>query len=115
MRSGMLEELGQGYVTIAPAKGLKETAVVIEEDLLNALLSAITIVTLRLPILFGGTVIIKTMIQWPGMGRMTIQAISRRDYPVLMGQTFIAAVFVLFSNLVADILYAVAGPRIRHE
>ena len=55
------------------------------------------------------------MFQWPGMGRMTIQAIFKRDYPVLMGQTFIAAVFVLFSNLVADTLYAIADPRIRLE
>ena len=62
-----------------------------------------------------GTVIIETMFQWPGMGRMAIQAISQRDYPVLMGLTFIAAVLVLFSNLTADILYAVADPRIRHE
>ncbi len=115
MRSGMLEVLSQEYVTTARAKGLKETRVVIGHALRNALLPVITIVTLRLPILFGGTVIIETMFQWPGMGRMAIQAISKRDYPVLMGLTFIAAVLVLFSNLVADILYAVADPRIRHE
>ena len=115
MRSGMLEVLGQEYVTTARAKGLKETRVVIGHALRNALLPVITIVTLRLPILFGGTVIIETMFQWPGMGRMAIQAISQRDYPVLMGLTFVAAVLILFSNLVADILYAVADPRIRHE
>ena len=114
MRSGMLEVLGQEYVTTARAKGLKETSVVVGHALRNALLPVITIVTLRLPILFGGTVIIETMFQWPGMGRMAIQAISQRDYPVLMGLTFIAAVLVLFSNLTADILYAVADPRIRH-
>ena len=115
MRSGMLEVLGQEYVTTARAKGLKETRVVIGHALRNALLPVITIVTLRLPILFGGTVIIETMFQWPGMGRMAIQAISKRDYPVLMGLTFVAAILVLFSNLIADILYAVADPRIRHE
>lgn len=115
VRSGMLEVLGQEYVTAARAKGLKETRVVVGHALRNALLPVITIVTLRLPILFGGTVIIETMFQWPGMGRMAIQAISKRDYPVLMGLTFVAAILVLFSNLIADILYAVADPRIRHE
>jgi len=115
MRSGMLEVLGQEYVTTARAKGLKETRVVIGHALRNALLPVITIVTLRLPILFGGTVIIETMFQWPGMGRMAIQAISKRDYPVLMGLTLVAAILVLFSNLIADILYAVADPRMRHE
>ena len=115
MRSGMLEVLGQEYVTTARAKGLRETRVVVGHALRNALLPAITIITLRLPILFGGTVIIETMFQWPGMGRMAIQAIAKRDYPVLMGLTFIAAILVLFSNLLADILYAVADPRIRHQ
>ena len=116
MRSGMLEVLGQEYVTTARAKGLKETRVVVGHALRNALLPVITIITrCGCRFCFGGTVIIETMFQWPGMGRMAIQAISQRDYPVLMGLTFIAAVLVLFSNLTADILYAVADPRIRHE
>ena len=97
MRLGMLEVLGQGYVTIAPAKGLKETAVVRggpakRPPVGNHHCDSAPAYSL------GGTVIIKTMFQWPGMGRMGIQAISRRDYPVLMGQTFIAAVLFLFSN-----------------
>lgn len=115
MRSSMLEVLSQEYVITARAKGLKEKIVIVRHALRNALLPVITIVTLRLPILFGGTVIIETMFQWPGMGRMAIQAISQRDYPVLMGLTFITAALVLASNLLADILYAVADPRIRQE
>lgn len=115
MRSGMLEVLGQEYVVTARAKGLQEKSIIVGHALRNALLPIITIVTLRLPILFGGTVIIETMFQWPGMGRMAIQAISQRDYPVLMGLTFITATLVLTSNLLADILYAVADPRIRQE
>ena len=114
MRSSMLEVLRQEYVTTARAKGLKENAVIIRHALRNAFLPVITIITLRLPSLFGGAVIIETMFQWPGMGRMAIQAIQQRDYPVLMGLTLATATLVLLSNLLADILYAAADPRIRY-
>ena len=114
MRSSMLEVLRQDYVTTARSKGLTERAVIIGHALRNALLPAITIITLRLPSIFGGTVIIETMFQWPGMGRMSIQAIRQRDYPVLMGLTLITASIVLFSNLLADVLYAYVDPRIRY-
>lgn len=114
MRSGMLEVLRAEYVTTARSKGLHERAVILGHALRNALLPAITITTLRLPSLFGGTVIIETMFQWPGMGMMAISAIRQRDYPVLMGLTFITSSLVLLSNLLADILYAYADPRIRY-
>jgi peptide/nickel transport system permease protein len=96
-------------------QGLGETLVIVRHALRNALLLAITIITLRLPSLFGGAVIIETMFQWPGMGRMAIQAIQQRDYPVLMRLTLVTACLVLASNLLADILYAVVDPRICYE
>lgn len=113
-RSSMLEVLGSDYVTTARAKGLRETAVVGGHALRNALLPLITVAALRLPILVGGAIIIETMFQWPGMGLLSIQAIQQRDYPVLMGLTLILSMLVLFSNLLADILYAYADPRIRY-
>ncbi len=80
----------------------------------NALLPLITVISLRLPLLVGGAIIIETMFQWPGIGLLSIQAIQQRDYAVLMGLTLVVAALVLFSNLLADVLYAVADPRIRY-
>lgn len=114
-RSSMLEVLGSDYITTARAKGLREVVIIIRHALRNALLPLITITALRLPILVGGAIIIETMFQWPGMGLLAIQAITQRDYPVLMGLTFILSTLVLFSNLLADVLYAYAHPRIRYE
>lgn len=112
-RSSMLEVLGADYITTARAKGLSERAVLGRHAFRNALLPLITIATLRLPALLGGAIIIETMFQWPGMGLLSIQAIQQRDYNVLMGLTLMVALLVLFSNLLADILYAFADPRIR--
>lgn len=113
-RSAMLEVLRSDYVTTARAKGLSELAVVGRHAFRNALLPLITITTLRLPSLFGGAIIIETMFQWPGMGLLSIEAINGRDYPVLMGLTFFTAALILLSNLLADVLYAYADPRIRY-
>jgi peptide/nickel transport system permease protein len=111
----MLEVLGADYITTARAKGLRELLIILRHALRNALLPLITIVALRLPILVGGAIIIETMFQWPGMGLLAIQAITQRDYPVLMGLTFILSSLVLFSNLLADVLYAYANPRIHYQ
>jgi peptide/nickel transport system permease protein len=114
-RSSMLEVLRQEYVTTARAKGLRNAIVVIKHAFRNALLPVITITSLRLPSLLGGAIIIETMFQWPGMGLLAISAIQQRDYPVLMGLTFFTATLVLLSNLIADVLYAYADPRIRYS
>ena len=79
------------------------------------LLPVITVVSLRVPLLLGGAVVIEYVFQWPGMGTLAIASIEQRDYPVLMGLTLMTASLVLLSNLIADILYAYADPRIRYS
>ena len=113
VRTSMLEVLKSDYVTTARAKGLAEYVVVARHAFRNALLPLITIITLRLPFLFGGAIIIEYMFSWPGMGQLSIQSIEKRDYTVLMGLTFFVASLVLIANLLADVMYAYADPRIR--
>jgi peptide/nickel transport system permease protein len=73
----------------------------------------ITVVSLRLPVLVGGAIVVEAVFQWPGMGQLSVQAIQQRDYPVLMGLTIMISIIVLLANLLADVLYAYADPRIR--
>ncbi len=112
-RSSMLDVIRQDYVRTARASGLAETSVILKHALRNALLPLITMLGLAIPRLFAGVVIIEQIFQWPGMGRLAIEAILGRDYPVLMGLTLCTALMVLFGNLLADVLYGVADPRIR--
>ncbi len=112
-RSSMLDVVRQDYIRTARAGGLSEWRVIFGHGLRNALLPLITMLGLTIPRLFAGVVIIEQIFQWPGMGRLAIEAILSRDYPVLMGLTLCTAVIVLLGNLVADILYGVADPRIR--
>ena len=114
-RSSMLEVLHQEYVTTARAKGLREAAVLLRHALRNALLPVITIVGLRIPALVGGSILIETIFNYPGIGLTMIRATRGLDYPLLMGGVLITAVVVLISNLVADLAYALADPRIRYE
>lgn len=114
-RASMLEVLRQDYVTTARAKGLPHWRVVIGHTFRNALLPLITIVGLSLPSLLGGSVIIEAIFGWAGLGTLSLTAVTQRDYPVIMGVNFIAAVMVLLSNLLADLAYAVADPRIRYD
>jgi len=112
-RSAMLEVLHADYVTTARAKGLASLAVIVRHAFRNALLPLITVVSLRLPVLVGGAIVVETVFQWPGMGQLSVQAIQQRDYPVLMGLTIMISIIVLIANLLADVLYAYADPRIR--
>lgn len=112
-RTAMLEVMRSDYVTTARAKGLSEKMVIARHAFRNTLLPLITITTLRLPSLIGGAFIIEFMFTWPGMGQLGLLAITHRDYSVLMGLTFFTASLVLLANLLADILYAYADPRIR--
>jgi peptide/nickel transport system permease protein len=114
-RSSVLEVLRQEYVTTARAKGLPERLVLVRHTFRNALIPLITVVGLSLPNLLSGAVITEQIFQWPGMGSLAIRAVNGRDYPVLMGVVLITAVMVLLSNLLADILYGVADPRIRYR
>jgi peptide/nickel transport system permease protein len=87
--------------------------VVFKHALRNALLPIITLLGLTLPYLFGGSVLIETIFAWPGMGRLIVDSIFQRDYPLVMATSFVIAVMVVAGNLLADVLYAVVDPRIR--
>ncbi|HUZ63575.1 MAG TPA: ABC transporter permease [Acetobacteraceae bacterium] len=113
MRAAMLEVINQDYVRTARAKGLPERMILIRHTIRNALLPMITIAGLQLPTLLSGALVTETVFTWPGMGRLFLDSISYRDYPVIMGVLMFTAVLVLVGNLFADVLYAVADPRIR--
>jgi len=113
MRANMLEVIRQDYILTARAKGLSERVVIYRHALRNALLPVITILGLSVPGLIGGSVIFETIFAIPGMGQLFYMAVMARDYPVVMGILFIGAVLTLLGNLLADVSYALADPRIR--
>jgi peptide/nickel transport system permease protein len=113
-RASLLETVKQDYVTVARAKGLSEGLVISRHALRNALIPIITIIALDIPRLLGGTVIIEQVFAWPGMGSLAIASVQGRDYNVLMGINLIAAVMILLSNLLADVVYALVDPRIKY-
>jgi peptide/nickel transport system permease protein len=112
-RSAMLEVAKQDFVRTARAKGLPERRVVLRHQLRNALLSSITRFGLTFPFLLTGAVLIETIFAWPGMGRLTVDAILQRDYAVVTATALIASTMVVTGSLIADILLALADPRIR--
>ncbi len=113
MRSSMLDVLNQDYVMTARAKGLPENKVIFKHALRNALLPLITILGLSIPGLIGGSVIFESIFAIPGIGQLMWMSVLARDYPVLMGNLVIVAILTLIGNLLADIGYALADPRIR--
>ena len=112
-RSSMLEVIRMDYVRMARAKGLSETMVIGKHALRNALVPVVTLVALAIPSLFAGALITEQIFAWPGVGRLFIDSLTKSDYPVVMAIMFISAVLVVFSNLLADVLYAALDPRIR--
>jgi peptide/nickel transport system permease protein len=114
VRSSMLEIIRQDFVTVATSKGLPRRIVVFRHALRNALIPFVTIVTLSLPNLVAGAIIVETIFAWPGMGRLAITAVLQRDYPVIMAINLVLAVLIVLSNLLADVLYAVIDPRIKY-
>ena len=114
MRANMLEVIRQDYIMTARAKGLSEFQVVYNHALRNALLPVITILGLSIPGLIGGSVIFETIFAIPGMGQLFYMGVMSRDYPLVMGILVIGALLTLVGNLLADISYAFADPRIRH-
>jgi len=113
VRSQMLEVLGQDYVRTAKAKGLNQDTVIYNHALRNALLPFITMFGLMLPGLIGGSVIIEQIFAWPGIGRLSYEAILARDFPVILTINFFAAALTLMGTFISDLLYALADPRIR--
>lgn len=112
-RTNMLEVIKADFVRTARAKGLKEKVVIYKHALRNALLPAITLFAFELPALFSGAIITEQIFNWPGIGAIYMQAFTVRDYPLLMGFTMFIALLTVISNLLADILYSIADPRVR--
>jgi ABC-type dipeptide/oligopeptide/nickel transport system permease component len=112
-RSGMLEVLGQDYIRTARAKGVSEPPVVWKHALKNASIPIVTIVGIELGTLLGGSVITETIFAWPGVGRLSVQAISNRDYPVVQAAVFLLASTFVVVNFLVDVVYTYLDPRIR--
>ncbi|GAA0351679.1 ABC transporter permease [Bacillus horti] len=114
-RTNMLEVIKQDYIRTARAKGLKERVVIFKHALRNALLPLITLFALELPTLFSGAVITERIFNWPGIGKIYIDSIHQRDYPLVLAFVMLLAVLTVVANILADVLYGVADPRIRHK
>ena len=113
VRTSMLEELGQDYIRTARAKGLSEGRVVYHHALRNAMLPVLTVVGLQFGALLAGAIVTETIFSWPGIGRLTIQAIGNRDYYLVQGCILAIGVTYVLVNFLTDLLYSVANPRIR--
>ena len=114
-RTMMLEVLRQDYIRTAWAKGLRERVVVTRHALKNALIPLITIIGIQMPVLLGGTVIIERIFNIPGMGRLLIDAVQNRDYPLISGILLILAGSLILVNLIVDLTYAFLDPRITYK
>ena len=112
MRSSMLEVINQDYVTTARAKGLSHRQVLYSHALRNALLPMVTVIGLQLPQIIGGAVIIEQIFAWPGIGLLAFDAISRRDYPVIMGITMVTGAAIMVASVVVDMVYVLLDPRV---
>ena len=115
MRNRLLEVLNEEYVLSARARGFRERVVILNHALRNALIPIITIYGMKLPFLLGGAAIIESIFAWPGMGRLAVEAVSGRDYPLLMATITMGAVMTVFGNLLADLTYVWVDPRVSYE
>ncbi|MGO4706245.1 ABC transporter permease subunit [Microvirga sp. 2MCAF38] len=114
-RSAMLEVLGEDYIRTAKAKGLSRFRVIFLHALRNALIPVVTVIGLQVGVLFTGAILTETIFSWPGIGKWLIEAIFRRDYPVLQGGLLLVGVIVMSVNLLVDLTYGLINPRIRHN
>ena len=114
VRAALMETLEEDYVRTARAKGLRERAVVLKHALRNALVPVVTVVGLELGRLLGGVVVVESVFAWPGLGRMLLEAIQARDFPVVQGSVLLFSVFLILTNFAIDLCYGVIDPRIRH-
>jgi dipeptide transport system permease protein len=113
-RSAMLEVLGEDYIRTARAKGLAPLRVIGLHALRNALIPVVTVIGLQVGVLFTGAILTETIFSWPGVGKWLVEAINRRDYPILQGGILLIGTIVMAVNLIVDLLYGVINPRIRH-
>ena len=114
-RASMLDVIQSDYITTARAKGVRESLVVLKHAFRNALIPVVTIVGLQIGGLLAGSIITETIFAWPGIGRLTIQAINARDYPLVQGCVLIIALGYVLVNFATDLLYGLIDPRIRYE
>lgn len=114
-RSAMLEVLGQDYITVARAKGLNEQRVIFRHAFRNALIPVVTVMGISLALLFSGSVVVENVFAIKGLGRVLIQSILNRDYPVVQGSILLVAVLLVFMNLAVDMLYRLIDPRITYD
>lgn len=114
-RSDMIEILKTDYIRTARAKGVRRKRIIYEHALKNELLPLITLITMQIPSLLSGALLTETIFVWPGIGRLNYNAVMSRDYPLIMGIVMMVAVISLFSNLIADILYAVVDKRVQFD
>jgi peptide/nickel transport system permease protein len=112
LRSSMLEVLRSDYIKLARAKGATEWNVVLKHALRNALIPTITVVGLQVGTLLGGNMIVETVFSWPGLGRLVVDAIFNRDFPLIQGAVMIYAITFVLTNLAVDVLYTYLNPRI---
>ncbi|HDH9217317.1 TPA: dipeptide ABC transporter permease DppB [Escherichia coli] len=114
-RSSMLEVLGEDYIRTARAKGLSRGRVILIHALRNAMLPVVTVIGLQVGTMLAGAILTETIFSWPGLGRWLIDALQRRDYPVVQGGVLLIATMIIFVNLLVDVLYGIVNPRIRHK
>ncbi|CAI1082301.1 Dipeptide transport system permease protein dppB [Serratia marcescens] len=114
-RSSMLEVLGEDYIRTARAKGVSRLRVIVVHALRNALLPVVTVIGLQVGTMLAGAILTETIFSWPGLGRWLIDALQRRDYPVVQGGVLLVACMIILVNLLVDVLYGVVNPRIRHK
>ena len=115
VRSAVLEQLGQDHVRTARSKGLRERTVLRRHVLRNAVVPVVTVTGIQLATLLGGLIVVEVIFAWPGLGRLTLDAVNARDYPVMQGAVLLFAALFLLVNLLVDLLYAVLDPRIRYR
>ena len=113
-RAACLEALGQDYILTAQAKGLTDGAVMVRHAFRGSLVPVLTTILSHIPHILGGSVVVEQIFGWPGMGSLLFSAISQRDYPVVMGATVVIALAVLLTNLLLDLIYGLADPRVRY-
>ena len=114
-RSAMLEVLGEDYIRTARAKGLSRLRVIVVHALRNAMLPVVTVIGLQVGTMLAGAILTETIFSWPGLGRWLIDALQRRDYPVVQGGVLLVATMIILVNLLVDVLYGVVNPRIRYK
>jgi peptide/nickel transport system permease protein len=112
-RSAMIDALRQDYIVFAEAKGLSRARIVLRHALKNALIPTVTVAAIETGTLLGGNMIVETVFGWPGLGRLVVEAIFTRNYPIVQAAVLLYAVTYVLLNLVADILYTMLNPRVR--